>query len=258
MQNNKMDTEDAIKRWDSLADALTVKYTEQGDVHREVLLNRVLLSLLGSVKDKRILDAGCGEGYFSRILAEKGAEVVAVDYSQKMLDIARKRTSSKYAIQYYHGNVEDLPFLESETFNVIVSNMVLQDLSGYKKAIQEMYRLLIKGGTFIFSISHPCFITAESGWVKKNGKKLFWKVNHYFKEGVFEQPWPKNAQNGILLFHRTLTSYFKTIKEAGFAVEEVVEPKPSQKMIQKYPEFEGDLRMCQFLVFKVKKQIVAD
>jgi ubiquinone/menaquinone biosynthesis C-methylase UbiE len=249
----KQNTENAIKWWDFHAESLTALYTAQGDRHREVLLNHVLLSLLGSVEDKRILDAGCGEGYFSRILAEKGAQVVGVDYSQKMLDIARKRTSAEYGIQYYDGNLEDLSFLEGERFDIIVSNMVLQDLSDYKKAIHEMYRLLIREGVFIFSISHPCFITPESGWVKENGKKLFWKVNHYFEERVFEQPWPKDAQTGVLLFHRTLTSYFKAIKKAGFVVEEMVEPKPSQKMIQKYPEFKHDLRMCQFLVFKVKK-----
>ncbi|MGD2250880.1 MAG: class I SAM-dependent methyltransferase [Candidatus Methanofastidiosia archaeon] len=250
---DKRNSDDAIKWWNTHAESLAALYTAQGDRHREVLLNHVLLSLLGSVKDNRILDAGCGEGYFSRILAGKGAHVVGVDYSQNMLDIAKKRTSAEYAIQYYYGNLEDLSFLKSESFDIIVSNMVLQDLSDYKKALQEMYRLLIREGVLIFSISHPCFITPESGWVKKNGKKLFWKVNHYFEERVFEQPWPMDAQDGVLLFHRTLTSYFKAIKKAGFVVEEIVEPKPSQKMIQKYPEFEHDLRMCQFLVFKVKK-----
>lgn len=251
---NKWDTKEAIKRWNTHAEELAAGYTSQGDRSREVLLNPVLLELLGSVKNKRILDAGCGEGYLSRILAGKGAEVVGVDYSQNLLEIARKRTSKESTIEYIYGNCEDLCFLKSETFDSIVSNMVLQDLSDYESAIKEMYRLLINKGSFIFSILHPCFSTPESRWVKdENGEKLYWKVDHYFDEGPYEQPWPLGAEEGVLLFHRTLTSYFKTIKKAGFFLEDLIEPEPSEKMIQKHPEFKDDLRMCHFLVFKLRK-----
>lgn len=250
----KLDREEAIKRWDMHAEELAAGYTSQGDPSREVLLNPALLDFLGSVKNKKILDAGCGEGYLSRILAGKGAEVVAVDYSQKMLEIARERTPRECAVEYYYGSCENLHFLESETFDTIVCNMVLQDLADYEKAIKEMYRLLVEGGSFIFSILHPCFSTAGSGWVRnEDGKKLYWKVDNYFDEVPFEQPWPPGVDKGVLLFHRTLTSYFRTIKKAGFILERLVEPKPSEEMIQKYPYFKDDLRMCHFLVFKVRK-----
>lgn len=46
--------------------------------------------------------------------------------------------------------------------------MVIHDLSNYEMAIHEMYRLLVDGGTFIFSIPHPCFVTPGSGWVKSD------------------------------------------------------------------------------------------
>ncbi len=248
------DNKEAIKRWNTHAEALAAQYTSQGDRSREVLLNPVLLDFLGSVENRRVLDAGCGEGYLSRILADKGAKVVAVDYSRKMLEIARERTPSDYAIEYYYGNCENLDFLEDESFDIIVSNMVLQDLFDYEKAVTEMYRLLFKKGVFIFSILHPCFSTPESRWIKnEKGEKLYWKVDKYFDEGAYEQPWPPDVKNGVLLFHRTLTSYFKTIKKVGFILEDLIEPKPSEDMIQKYPYFKDDLRMCHFLVFKLRK-----
>ena len=254
MMKNKWDTEEARRRWDACAEELTATFTSQGDRSREVLLNPVLLSLLGSVKNKRILDAGCGEGYLSRLLAEMGAIVTAVDYSQKMLEIARERTSAQYAITYYRGNCEDLSFLQSEQFDIIVSNMMLQDLSEYTKAVKEMYRLLVKDGVFIFSILHPCFSTPGSGWEKtEDGTKLYWKVDQYFNEIPCEQPWPPTTEDKVLLFHRTLTSYFKTIKDTGFVLEDLIEPKPSKEMIEKYPYFKDDLRMCHFLVLKVRK-----
>jgi len=80
--------DEVINRWDKNALEYVSYYTTQGDLSREVLLNPVLLELMGSVQGKRILDAGCGEGYLSRILAELGAFVIAVDYSRKILEIA--------------------------------------------------------------------------------------------------------------------------------------------------------------------------
>lgn len=248
------DTKEAVKRWDIHAEEVTSRYTSQGDCSREVLLNPVLLDFVGSVDNKRVLDAGCGEGYLSRLLADKGADVVAVDYSRKMLEIAKKRTPREYSIEYYYGNCEHLHFLEDGIFDTIVCNMVLQDLSDYENAIKEMYRLLIEGGLFVLSILHPCFSTPESEWIRnEDGKKLYWKVDRYFDEVAFEQKWPVTARSGVLAFHRTLTSYFKTIKEAGFILEGLVEPKPSEEMIRKYPYFKDDLRMCHFLVFKLRK-----
>ena len=63
---NKVGTEDAIKRWDQNAEIITENYNENGDLHREVLLNPALFRLVGDVDQKVILDAGCGEGYLSR------------------------------------------------------------------------------------------------------------------------------------------------------------------------------------------------
>nr|WP_130859859.1 methyltransferase domain-containing protein [Gracilibacillus phocaeensis] len=83
-------TEEAIKRWDRFADQYAKTHAAHGDIHKEVLLNPVLFKLLGDVKGKRILDAGCGEGYLSRKLAQSGAKVTAVDYAERMLEIANR------------------------------------------------------------------------------------------------------------------------------------------------------------------------
>jgi ubiquinone/menaquinone biosynthesis C-methylase UbiE len=245
-------TDEAIKRWDRFADSYAANHTEQGDIHKEVYLNPTLFSLMGAVKDKKILDAGCGEGYFSRILAKSGATVTAVDYSSRMIEIAKSRTSNDLQINYNLGNCENLNFLEDTSFDLIISNMVIQDLANYEKAFQEMYRLLDEGGIFIFSILHPCFVTPESGWEKsENGKKLHWKVDKYFYEGPYERR--LGGKEKILFFHRTLTSYINTIIKTGFILESIVEPKPSEETLKKYPSFEEDFRCADFIVFKLNK-----
>lgn len=249
-----MTTDEAIKRWDLHAEAFTASYDEYGDINREVLLNPAIFSLFERLKGAAILDAGCGEGYLSRILAKRGASVTSVDYSKKMLEIAKRKTPSEFDIRFHHGNCEKLDFLSNCTFDMIVSNMVIQDLAEYEAALSEMYRLLKEGGYFIFSILHPCFVTPKSGWVRNSaGQKQYWKIDNYFYESVYEQTIPTDAEEKIVFYHRTLTSYFKAIQKAGFIVEELVEPKPSKEMLTKYPQFEEDLNFSNFLVFKLRK-----
>ena len=151
-----------------------------------------------------------------------------------MLEIARNKTPNELNIKYHHGNCEKLDFLEDESFDVIVSNMVIQDLENYKEAMKEMYRLLVKGGSFVFSILHR-------------------NVDNYFYEGVYEQNYPQGQTDKVLFFHRTLTSYFNAITEAGFILEGLVEPKPSAEMLEKHPSFEEDFRCSDFIMFKLRK-----
>jgi 2-polyprenyl-3-methyl-5-hydroxy-6-metoxy-1,4-benzoquinol methylase len=250
--NQNTGAEEAIRRWDSFADTYSANHTEQGDLHKEVFLNPTLLSLMETVRNKNVLDAGCGEGYLSRMLARSEATVTAVDYSSRMIEIAKGRTPNDLLIDYRQGNCEDLNSLEDKSFDLIVSNMVIQDLADYEKAFQEMYRLLVDGGCFIFSILHPCFVTPESGWEKtKGGKKLHWNVDKYFYEGVYEQR--LGDKEKMLFFHRTLTSYINTLIKTGFILESIIEPKPSKEMLEKYPSFEEDFRCADFIVFKLKK-----
>lgn len=93
-------TEEAIQRWNRFADSYAASHTEQGDIHKEVFLNPVIFSLIETVKNQKVLDAGCGEGYLSRRLAAREAVVTAVDYSPRMLEIAKERTPDELHIHY--------------------------------------------------------------------------------------------------------------------------------------------------------------
>ena len=246
--------DEVISHWNEFAAEYVGRYTSQGDPHREVLLNPVLMKLVGAVKGKRILDAGCGEGYLSRMLAERGASVIAVDYSHKMLELARDRTEDHLDIEYKHGNMENLHSLKGAPFDIVVSNMVLGEVPEYELAVAEVNRLLVSNGSFIFSIPHPCFTPPTHGWVKnEEGEKLYWKVDRYFEEVAFEVPWSLGGKVGLLQFHRTLSSYFRAVVESGFTVEALIEPSPQREMLDKYPEFIHDFRAPDFLVFKAKK-----
>ena len=103
------------------------------------------------------------------------------------------------------------------------------------------------------AVTHPCF-SSDGGWVKDSkGKKLYWKIDNYFYERGFEIPLTPHPDNNPIDFHRTLTSYFRTIVGTGFMIEDMMEPHPSQEAIGKHPDFIDDLRMSHFLVFRLRK-----
>ncbi|MCC5893987.1 MAG: class I SAM-dependent methyltransferase [Alkalibacterium sp.] len=244
-------TNESKRRWNEFADDYAQMTKKYGDLHKEILLTPNLLTLIGEVKDKTVLDAGCGEGYLSRLLAGNGATVTAVDFSERMIELAVERTTEE-DIHYGQANLENLSEFTEGQFDAVVSNMVIQDVSNLSAALNELYRVLKIEGCFVFSILHPCFITPESRWEKdEQGEKLYWKVDDYFKEGQFEQRF--GTKDRVFAFHRTVSTYINTLIKTGFTLEEVVEPKPSRDQIEKHPDFEEDLRKPDFFVFKVKK-----
>jgi hypothetical protein len=113
--------------------------------------------------------------------------------------------------------------------------------------------VLKPGGKSILIITHPCFIS-DGEWIRDDqGNRLYWKIDNYFYERVCEVDVFRDSKTNLLYFHRTLTSYFRTIKDAGFVIEDMIEPYPSQESIQEYPRFIDDLRMCHFLIFVLSK-----
>lgn len=251
---SKLSAEEAAKRWDENAEIYAELTKRYGDINKEVLLTPNLLEMLGDLAGKRVLDAGCGEGFLSRLMTERGASVLAVDYAEGMLAIARERTPPDLGIDYRLANLEKLDGLQAETFGLVVSSMVIQDLPDYEAAIAEIYRVLHSGGRCVMAIAHPCF-SSDGAWERgADGRKLYWKVDNYFDERPVEMHWPPEAKSKLIYFHRTLTSYFRAFKSAGFEIMDLLEPAPSPEAIEKYPHFADDLRMTHFLIFNLGKQ----
>jgi ubiquinone/menaquinone biosynthesis C-methylase UbiE len=245
--------EEIIKRWDLNAERYAAYCSKYGDINKEVLLTPVIMEMLGEVGERKILDAGCGEGFLSRLMAERGASVTGVDYSEKFLEIARERSSDDLRIDYLHANLEHLDMLNDDTFDFVVSCLVLQDILDYQAAVEEMYRVLQPDGKCILAITHPCF-SSDAGWVRdSDGVKLYWKIDNYFYERGFEIPIVPDAEDNPIGFHRTLTSYYSGIISTGFTIEHMMEPYPSQAGLEEHPDFIDDLRMSHFLVFKLGK-----
>ena len=126
------------------------------------------LKLVGNVKNKKVLDVGCGTGRYTIMFSKKGAKVEGIDISQKMLNIARQKAEeNKVKIKLINGNMLNLPY-ESNKFDIIVSSLALDHVKEYDKAISEFVRVCKPRGKIIFSVLHPDIAKGGFAWFEKD------------------------------------------------------------------------------------------
>jgi len=250
--------DDAIKRWDRNAVSWH-QFFGANDPNRRDLLDPIVLEILGDISGKRILDAGCGEGYLSRKLAQLGAKVTGVELSQGMLSFAlEEQTKEPLNITYHHADITSLPFLPDRSFDVVITNNVIQDVEDYKGAFREFSRLLQPGGTYLQIINHPCFATPVWGWVRDtNGNRLYRKVDYYFKRGPFPVEWrPETGMEPTIHWHRTLGDLVNALISSGFRITKLIEPEPTELWFSLHPKSaEGDSRIPDFLILVCNREI---
>ncbi len=103
---------------------------------------------------QRILDIAAGTGTSSEPFADLGADVVAADLSEGMLEVGRKRRSD---ITFVQADVTDLQF-EDEEFDAVTMSYGLRNVADYPRALRELYRVTKPGGRIVINeFSTPTF-----------------------------------------------------------------------------------------------------
>jgi ubiquinone/menaquinone biosynthesis C-methylase UbiE len=151
----------------------------QGWFFNEHLEMPTTLSLLGSVKNKKVLDYGCGSGIYASLLARKGAIVKGFDISHEMLKIAREKNPS---LDLRQGSGYNIPF--HEQFDIIIAPLVIHYMNNLDAVFKEMSRVLKPKGFVIFSTGNPVYEVNKSIRIRDKKYKVL-GVNDYFKESVF-------------------------------------------------------------------------
>jgi SAM-dependent methyltransferase len=203
----------AIQQWGTVPRAALEQTAHDGDFGKRHLLNPVLLRMLGDVRGRRVLDAGCGNGYLSRMLAGRGAEVVGVEPGRSMFDFAvEKEREDPRGIRYVQADLCALPDLGT-AFEAVVASMVLPAVPDWRGAMRACVRALAPGGLFVFAVNHPCFERLWSTW-RAYGE---YHVSRYLTE--YEIPGPSGVD-----FHRTLSAYLNEVADLGCRLVEIAEP----------------------------------
>ena len=244
-----------MKDWEELADWYDKKQGEMGDLWHRTLIDPTLLKAIGNCRGKLVLDLGCGNGYLSRRLARGGAKVTAVDASPRMIRNAKAHDpTGSLGIRYFLSNADELDGIPSAKYDLVFANMSLMDMKEAEGAIEEVGRILKRGGRFVASTSHPCFdVMSHSSWVaeKALGRPpvVHRKVTAYRKPFSEEVPWNLGKDRRVYTrsFHRPLNWYARILSSHGLAITALEEPEPTREFIDEEQKKPGDLDGIGFL-----------
>jgi SAM-dependent methyltransferase len=209
-----------------------------------------LRALIPDLHDRRVVDLGCGYGWFCRWAREQGAaSVLGVDVSEKMLSRARTDTAD-LAIGYRRADMEHLDLPEA-SFDLAYSSLALHYVADFAGLVAAVHRALAPGGRLIFSVEHPIFTAPTNpGWaVAASGGKT-WPVDGYLYEGPRRTDW---LTQGVIKQHRTVASYVNLLLRSGFMLTHVEEWGPSNDQVAADPGLADERQRPPFLILAAQK-----
>jgi 2-polyprenyl-3-methyl-5-hydroxy-6-metoxy-1,4-benzoquinol methylase len=224
-----------IARYDGVADYYASGWGE--DLSDPVSVS--LFELLADITGQQVLDVACGHGRISRGLARQGASVTAVDVSAAMLGKAEEfERNDPLGIRYVQADAASPGLLEGDRYDAAACSMGLADIDDLDGTLSNLRRLLRPGGTFAFTMLHPCFPGIE-------GVSAAWPSDGTYYD---ERYWQADASLSTLrrqvgANHRTLSTYLNTLHHHGFTLTRTAEPQPRidpdspRHPMTKYPVF---------------------
>src|SRR6202790_5060791 len=187
-----------------------------------------LRALLPDLHGRKVLDLGCGYGWFCRWARENGAaDILGIDVSEKMLARARATTQDK-AIRYQRADMEQ-PELPAAAFDLVYSSLALHYVKELDRLMAQAHRSLVPGGSLVFSAEHPIYTApAQPGWSQDATGRRTWPIDGYLDEGPRSRDW---LTKGVIKQHRTVATYLNMLLRLGFTLTHVDEWGPSAEQI---------------------------
>lgn len=207
-------------------------------------------AMLPDLTGKRIVDLGCGFGWFARWAREQGADsVLGFDLSEKMLARAKTDTHDP-AIEYKSVNLEEL-ILPEASFDFVYSALAFHYIKDFDRLVKTVHRALIPGSHFVFIIEHPIYMAPMNpGWVTDEQGHKVWPVDNYSIEGERRTDW---FVQGVLKYHRTIGTTLNTLIKSGFTVRHVEEFSPTEEQVKENPSFSEEVDRPMMLLISVQR-----
>ncbi len=232
--------QDTQSRWNENAEFWDDYMGEESNRWHRELIRPYTEKLLSIEEGQTVFDIACGNGNFSRRLADLGANVTAIDYSSKMIEGAERR-SQEYTdrIEYKvmdATNENELLDLGMNRFDSAVSNMALMDIADITPLVNTLHKLLKEKGSFVFSIPHPCFQTSGTRKVHETEdvkgtiiSKSSVQISEYLTPRSYEAMGISGQPVPHFMFHRPISYYMKLFFQSDFVLDELEEPTFSEE-----------------------------
>ncbi len=222
------------REWDDIA-ALRIRQIQDDiDISFIHVLCPCIINLAEYCDFSSVIDVGCGCGFISEYISRISSKVVGVDISGESIRLARERLTKKDNVTFIHSSIEDFAdSMQLGSFTLAIANMTLMTVPSLETTVKAIWSMLISGGHFVFTITHPCF------W------PLYWGYSEaswfeYSREIAIQAPFriSKTEERGpnTTHFHRPLETYLNMLRTTGFEIDRIVEPFPSPAIEQLYPE----------------------
>jgi SAM-dependent methyltransferase len=202
-----------IEQWNKAANSY-FKQQEQSefvDINKKIIAQR-----FNKLNRERVLDLGCGYGFYTHYLSSIGGNVIGCDGSEQMIQIAK----TKYPDNNFDvvDIIKPLPY-EKSTFDIVFCNQVLMDIDCLEDVYREVYKVLKPNGVFYFSIVHPAFYDGD--WEQdETGFRKNKIMSRYISEYNFiNEFWGETTH-----FHRTISAYINSAIINGFVLKHLDEP----------------------------------
>ncbi len=222
----------------------------QGEAYKRFVLDPIMFKLAGNLKNKTILELGCGNGYLSRsFLKHDPKSLTLLDISKYNLEFAKSMFTNN-RIKYLEQDATKKWKVENSSVDLIYSNMMLNEVANIKTPMSEAYRVLKRNGKFIFSVTHPSWdlyiYAQEKAGIKSSKIK---GLGNYFSKGFSKYIMGTDSKTNPSLakkykrefevehYQRPLSDYFNTLTSAGFNVKKIVEPELTKKLLANNPRF---------------------
>jgi ubiquinone/menaquinone biosynthesis C-methylase UbiE len=243
--------EQAEEAYDEIADWYSAR--KRGSYEFKIQLPAIL-NLLGDLRGKSLIDIGCGSGAYSVEFAERGANVLGVDISRKMLDKATDNAeTANVKLKLQKADAHSLPYTD-ESFDVAV--LILTILNS--QMVEEAARVLKPSGLLLFSDTHP-IIESKGGW-ERNDVGAGRIVEDYFSQDKGEWRIKPSPGRTITLKYHTRTKTFEQcvnmIADGGFKILRIVEPKPGKDVKKSDPvHYDRCSRVPYFVIYLAQKHM---
>lgn len=215
----------------------------------------IMKEMLPILKDKTILDLGCGAGDMDKYFIENGAKsVLATDISVNMINIANA-VNSHEKIEFKVLKMEDLETV-NQKFDIVYSSLAFHYIEDFNKLLSDINNLLNPNGMLIFSQESPINTATNKEDKDKSNKieidgKQYQLLHGYCKEGERQVWWNDTF---VTKYHRTYATLVNSLIKNNFEIVEIKDSYASKEAINLCPKYIHQIDKPFFTFVKATKK----